>query len=196
MILIWKTVSWKKNFSPSNSYNLAGRAVQNYENFESFEERKDKFNLEDALEIEKHLLKICESLRKQEDPTGNCEDWWMITDPSNYTLIKLSLFFKNKQVIDAIMETQKLELVSISFLQFLSFENSLDQSLWVPFKNLLFFIHQNLLILNKLLLERLPKSGKPNSWAAKIKKICESKLIRLYKDREETLQALKINLQS
>eukprot|EP00344_Euplotes_crassus_P009566 CAMPEP_0197019082 /NCGR_PEP_ID=MMETSP1380-20130617/80481_1 /TAXON_ID=5936 /ORGANISM="Euplotes crassus, Strain CT5" /LENGTH=179 /DNA_ID=CAMNT_0042446417 /DNA_START=15 /DNA_END=554 /DNA_ORIENTATION=- len=48
-----------------------GREVQNYENFESFEERKDKFNLEDALEIEKHLLKISESLRKQEDPTAN-----------------------------------------------------------------------------------------------------------------------------
>lgn len=142
------------------------------------------------------MVKICEDLRKQVDPTLNCEDWWMITDPSNYTLIKLSLFFKNKKIVSAIMDAHKIELLSVSLLQFFSFEGNLDQSLWIPFKNLMFFLHQNILILNKFLLERLPKTGKPNLWAGKIKKLIESKLIRLYKDKQEALQALTLNIDS
>ena len=115
------------------------------QNYNSFEEKKNNnnINLEDSVEIEKQLSKVYESLRKQVDPTLDCEDWWMITDPTNYTLNKLSMFYKNPEIIAAIIESQKLETISISFLQFLSFEGNLEQGYWVPFKNLMFFIHQN-----------------------------------------------------
>jgi len=67
----------------------------------------------------------------------------MTTAPENYTLNKLAMFFKNENVVSAIIEAQKLETISISFLQFLGFEDSLDIALWIPFKNLMFYIHQN-----------------------------------------------------
>ena len=58
------------------------------------EEKGNKnINLEDAIEIEKHLTKILDVLRKETDPTIEWEDWWVITDPSSYTLNKLSSFF-------------------------------------------------------------------------------------------------------
>jgi hypothetical protein len=123
----------------------------------------------------------------------DCEDWWMVTDPSNYSLNKLSNFFKDEKVIKAIIQAQKLETIAVSFLQFLSFDGSLDKLLWVPFKNLMFFVHQNCLVQFKFLLERLPLSTKANSWAVKLDKICETKLTRLFKTRAEALQFMKIN---
>jgi hypothetical protein len=117
----------------------------------------------------------------------------MVTDPSNYTLNKLSSFFKNENVIKAIIQAQKLETIAISFMQFLSFDGSLDKQLWGPFKNLMFFVHQNSLVQFKFLLERLPHTTKVNSWAVRLEKICESKLTRLFKNRAEALQFMKIN---
>lgn len=124
---------------------IASKLAEVLQNYNSFEEKKNNnnINLEDSVEIEKQLSKVYESLRKQVDPTLDCEDWWMITDPTNYTLNKLSMFYKNPEIIAAIIESQKLETISISFLQFLSFEGNLEQGYWVPFKNLMFFIHQN-----------------------------------------------------
>ena len=69
----------------------------------------------------------------------------------------------------------------------------LDKGLWIPFKNLIFFVHQNILVQYKFLLERLPESSKANSWAIQLMKILESKLTRLFKDKNEALQALKVN---
>ena len=123
----------------------------------------------------------------------DCEDWWMVTDPSNYSLNKLSNFFKDEKVIKAIIQAQKLETIAVSFLQFLSFDGTLDKLLWVPFKNLMFFVHQNCLVQFKFLHERLPLSTKANSWAVKLDKICETKLTRLFKTRAEALQFMKIN---
>lgn len=138
-----------------------------------YEENKvnNNINLEDAVEIEKQITKISESLRSEIDPTMDCEDWWMVTDPSNYTLNKLSSFFKNENVVKAIIQAQKLETIAISFLQFLSFDGSLDKLLWGPFKNLMFFVHQNSLVQFKFLLERLPSTTKVNSWAVRLEKI-------------------------
>jgi hypothetical protein len=94
----------------------------------------------------------------------------MATDPSTYTLNKLAQFFKDTQVIKSIVEAQKLETISVSLIQFLSFESGLEKPMWTPLKNLIFFIHQNILTQHKFLLERLPFASKSNSWAMKIEK--------------------------
>lgn len=117
----------------------------------------------------------------------------MVTDPATYTLNKLAMFFKNEHIISAIIEAQKLENISVSFLQFLGFEGSMDQNLWVHFKNLMFFVHQNCLLLYRFLLERLPALNKTNSWAKKLNQISERKLTKLCKTKAEILQALKIS---
>lgn len=96
-------------------------------------------------------------------------------------------------MIREINQAHKLETISVSFIQFMSFEGVLDKGLWIPFKNLIFFVHQNVLVQYKFLLERLPESSKSNSWAIQLMKLLESKLTRLFKDKNEALQALKVN---
>lgn len=165
--------------------------VQNYANFEE-EKNNNNINLEDAVDVEKQLTKIYESLRKEVDPTLDCEDWWMATDPSTYTLNKLSMFFKDATTVKAIIQAQKLETIAVSLIQFLCVE-PLDTPLWTPLKNLIFFIHQSCLVQHRFLIDRLPAQSKSNSWAKKIDKICESKLTKLFKEKAEALQSLKVN---
>jgi hypothetical protein len=169
--------------------------LQNYANFEEEKKNDNNINLEDAIEIEKQLSKILECLRYEIDPTLECEEWWVVTDPSSYSLTKLPGFYKDPSVVKAIIEAQKIESISVSFIQFLSFENSLEKTFWIPFKNLIFFIHQNWLILFRFLLDRLPQAGKSNSWAIKLDKICDSKLTRLFKSKAEALQVLRVNIE-
>lgn len=161
------------------------------------ESKGDKtINLEEAVELEKQFTKILDCLRNEIDPTSDCEDWWVVTDPSTYTLCRLPTFYRDSMIVREIVRAQKLETISVSLIQFLSFENSLEKALWVPLKNLIFFVHQNCLVQVKFLLERLPMSSKANSWAIQLRKILDSKLTRLYKDRAEALQALKVNNES
>ena len=151
-------------------------------------------NLEDAVEVEKQISKLLESLRQQLDLSMDCEDWWIVTDPSTYTINKLSMFFKNVHIVREIIKAQKLETITISLIQFLSFDYPMQENLYVPLKNLIFFIHQSLLCQVRFLLERLPESSKKNNtWAKQLTQICESKQIRMYKDKSEVLQALTVN---
>lgn len=106
------------------------------------------------------------------------------------------MFYKDANIVKAIIQAQKLETIAVSLIQFLSFESSLEKSLWVPLRNLIFFIHQNSLVQFQFLLDRMPAANKSNSWVLKLEKICESKLTRLFKGRYEALQAMKVNNES
>lgn len=69
----------------------------------------------------------------------HCEDWWDITDPLKFTLIKTKWFFKDDDMRKQIDIAQKLEIISISLIQFIG--NTPDKTINVPLKNLMFYIH-------------------------------------------------------
>ena len=65
------------------------------------------------VEIEKQLSKILECLKYEWDPPLECGEWWVVTDPSSYSLNKLSGFYKDPSVVKAIIEAQKIESIEI-----------------------------------------------------------------------------------
>jgi hypothetical protein len=73
------------------------------------------------------------------DGSAFCEDWWEITDPMKFSLHKIKFFFLDEELKKQIDVAQKLEIVTISLIQFMG--HSADKSLNVPLKNLMFYVH-------------------------------------------------------
>ena len=97
-----------------------------------------------------------------------------MTDPQIFSLYKISFFFRSEELIKQIDIAQKLEIMAISLISYLSID--MDKSLNVPVKNLLFFVHQNCLLIIKLVLNRLPPEALNNSWAKKLQTAADTKL--------------------
>jgi hypothetical protein len=72
-----------------------------------------------------------------------CEDWWIITDPSTYTLNRLSSFYKDTQIIKEIILAQKLETIGIALIQFLNFDFGNETPSYPFLKSIGYYIHQN-----------------------------------------------------
>ena len=122
------------------------------------------------------MTDIYDVLRDDGDATAFCEQYWEITDPTIYSLGKLSMFFKDEETKRNIEVAVKAEMLSVSLIQFLS--NSIDKSLNGPMKNLMFYMHQTCLHRIRLLLDRLPKAAKENSWAKKLEQTYFKKISR------------------
>ena len=90
------------------------------------------------------------------DPSTLCEEWWELTDPTSSCMGKLPVFFKDEDLRRQIEISQKLEILGVSLIQYLMVD--IEQTLHVPMKNLMFYIHQGVVLQMKLLLDRLPAS--------------------------------------
>lgn len=82
---------------------------------------------------------MLQNLRKEMDVVAYCDDWWDITDPQRYSIYKLPMFFKDEEMRKQIDIAQKLEVVTISLIQFIGI--LADKSILVPIKNLVFYVH-------------------------------------------------------
>ncbi len=72
----------------------------------------------------------------------------------------------------------KFEAVAIGALQCLHHEARLDTNVNSYYKNLLFYVHQNVLCIAALILQKLPQLQRSsNSWALRIKDLIEKKSI-------------------
>ena len=79
--------------------------------------------------------------------------------------------------------------MAISLISYLSID--MDKSLNVPVKNLLFFVHQNCLLIMKLVLNRLPPEALTNSWAKKLQTAADTKLSKQVSTTKQICQSLK-----
>ena len=59
-------------------------------------------------------------------------------------------------------------------------------------KNLIFFTHQNLLILTQIILTRMVRSKNSNQWATNLSKLLDSKMLKRVKTKGEAVQLLKV----
>ncbi len=62
-------------------------------------------------------------------------------------------------------------------------------------KNLLFFTHQNLLIVVQILLNRM-LLGKSNYWASNLQAVVNAKMVKKVKTKGEAVQVLKVHMQN
>ena len=63
-------------------------------------------------------------------------------------------------------------------------------------KNLIFFTHQNLLILTQIILTRMVRSKNSNQWATNLSKLLDSKMLKRVKTKGEAVQLLKVHMQN
>eukprot|EP00347_Sterkiella_histriomuscorum_P018948 403343543 len=155
---------------------------------------KNLINLENVLLIEDKLWTILESFRylqhqgqgtrisqlnqdqiiattakKQGDIALLCEEWWEITHEDN--LNYLDRLFKDPIVRRSVRQSIILELFSITICYAITSEKSSDTeslltvSTLTNLKNLLFYTHQNFLVLIDVIIHRLPPESSHNIWA-------------------------------
>ena len=191
-----------ENFARNTTYQNLLQSAKGDGFHDSFEVNKSIFtaapdvpklfvNLEDAALNEEKLSGILEGLRLDTEVQRYCEDWWEVTEPNTNSFAQISKFFREKSMKKEIDVAQKLETISVSWIQFLAQELKVDKTLHAYFKNLMFYVHQNFLLLIELILQRLPAPSKKNVWAANLKKTVQMKNARHLLSRNEVYPALR-----
>ena len=191
-----------ENFARNTTYQNLLQSAKGEGFQDSFEVNKSIFtsespvpklfvNLEDAALNEEKLSSILEGLRLDTEVQKYCEDWWEVTEPNTNSFAQISKFFREKTMKKEIDIAQKLETISVAWVQFLAQELKVDKTLHAYFKNLMFYVHQNFLLLIELILQRLPAPSKKNVWAANLKKTVQMKNARHLLSSNEVYPALR-----
>ena len=63
---------------------------------------------------------IFEGLRLDTEVQKYCEDWWEVTEPNTNSFAQISKFFREKTMKKEIDIAQKLETISVAWVQFLA----------------------------------------------------------------------------
>ena len=100
--------------------------------------------------------------------------------------------------------SQKYETMSVSIVQFYhllaSDMQTIDTKTSVNtyLKNLFFYIHQNFLVAAKFILSRIIKKDETpkNIWISNLKKIIDSKISKIIKNKSEAVQMLRVNIEN
>lgn len=81
-------------------------------------QQRDKItiNLEDAYLEEQKLYNILEALRRNNNASLNCDDWWDVTESGNFiTTIAFSII-KDPVLRNVLMRAQKYETIAIGIV--------------------------------------------------------------------------------
>ena len=93
-----------------------------------------------------------------------CDDWWDVTEQANFALSLATQVIKDIHLRQAIIKSQKYETIAVGIVQFFhllasdTITGEARQSINNSLKNLVFFTHQNYLILIQIMLSRMVKS--------------------------------------
>jgi hypothetical protein len=128
-----------------------------------------------------------------------CDDWWDATEGgTNCALVVATQVVKDAYLRQAVLRAQKVETISVAVVQFFHLlagdvlttqqKIAINNSL----KNLLFFTHQNFLILIQILLTRMVKQksgsgGSANTWATNLEKVLDTKMLKRVKTKGEAV---------
>ncbi|CAG9321761.1 unnamed protein product [Blepharisma stoltei] len=136
-------------------------------------------NIKFTLVIEDKLWEILDMLRKNVAAKFPCDEYWLMNedDPIN----KLEFLFGEKRMKSLIKQANVLEKTSIGISRF-CFGKELPNDLMQEFRNLFFYVHQNYLILIKLMLLRYIDSGSNNTWIRLLNQRIEEKQVDVIKN--------------
>ena len=138
---------------------------------------KHQVDLEVVMNIEQKLWWILDWFTWQNDATTNvyehCEEWWDLVDSN--TLSQVHSVFTNDILRRLLRKSSILELLAITMINFLSSECKSNKDLHGNLKVLIFYIHQNYLILVSWILNKLPPYNNTNIWVRTLKRLIKKK---------------------
>ena len=146
------------------------------------------------------------NVQKYADIALLCEEWWEITHDNNINY--LDRLFKDDNVRRSVRQGIILQVISITLCYSITSERSTQQAITKPntllpsgvselFKNLLFYTHQNFLVLIDLIINRLPPDSVHNIWAHSLQAILlnksSKKLLKSTTSKSETAASVLIS---
>ena len=171
------TENYPKNF-PNNFFN-------NEKNIMAVTKDKKIFlNVEDLLIQEDKLYKILENIRLKVNFNISTEEYLEFTHITSNQLFEI--FFEEKYK-ENIHQAQILEFISVILSIFVYLKDIVIEKPVEHVKNILFYIHQNLILMIILLLKKISKEYQNNFYVLKLKELVNKKRNKLMSGDEQFL---------
>ena len=119
-----------------------------------------------------------------------CDDWWDVTETGHFATIVAYQVIKDPQLKQIMLKAQKFEAISIGIVQFyhlLAYEQTTidtQTSVNTYLKNLMFYIHQQFLIVISITLSRMVVK-RSSSWEVQLGRTVDTKILKKLKNKSE-----------
>jgi hypothetical protein len=144
---------------------------------------KQVINLEDLYIAEEKLWAILESLRYNSSISFACEDYFEFL--SMTSIHSVENYFNQSESKQVLCSTNILEIISTISVIISAFKNKLNSENNVThLKNLIFNVHQNFLVIVKIILSRLPREFESNMWATRLFSIVQNKQVKFFDNKD------------
>jgi len=133
-------------------------------------------NLEDLVLLEEKLCRVTDGLKVYKSNAYDFEEWWILT--TGNTLSRVHTLFRDEHVRKHIREAMVLEVVSVALAEFCFLIGSPPSMMLTQVQNVMFYVHQNFLVVVSFLLSRLPTDNGANSWAQNLQLLIDAKRVK------------------
>lgn len=161
-----------EHYNDDNKYN-----IENYEDDREYYINEVSctinINIEDLIIIEEKLNEIIYFLKSIKNVKNQCYDFWNFFYFSSLPT-KLEKSFKNEQIKQIIKLSINLELISSMLCYEFSFDESAINKAYILLLEILEINHNNLILINENILNRLIKENPENRWIPMLNKIVKS----------------------
>ena len=126
-----------------------------------------------------------------------CDDWWDVTETGHFATIVAYQVIKDPQLKQIMLKAQKFEAISIGIVQFyhlLAYEQTTidtQTSVNTYLKNLMFYIHQQFLIVISITLSRMVLK-RQSSWEINLSRTVDTKILKKLKNKTDATQMLRV----
>lgn len=146
---------------------------------------KQLINLERLISREAKLSALHDLLVNSQNLGTCCEDYWEISnDEALWSFEKL---LKDSRTKKSMVDCVIIESLAISLLIFCNSHVAEWTSISNQLRNMVYFIHQNLLTLIDLVLSKLPLEASPSSWVLTLKTVLKAKKVKTAKRSEHSI---------
>ena len=153
--------------SPSDIINISPSLMM------SLSSKNQPINLEDLVIQEDKLWNILDNIRTNCNFNFSAEEY---LEFSQITSIQdISVFFRDKKLRSFANIAGIYEYISVMLCSFVYLKNFLSQQSVDHLKNMLYYSHQNLLLITNQILNRVNKEYKNNIWVIKLREIIKNK---------------------
>ena len=180
------------NYNNSNYYYSNQNTMKN-NSIDSKKENSMLFNLEDLMVLEERLSDITFSLESNKNIERQCFNFWNYY--YNCSLYKiLEKIFPNEEDSNIIRLSINYELMSIMICYEFSFELDLfDEDLILSLLELIYFNHDNLMIICEYILTKITPENKGNIWVLKLQEIVHNSKMSQVKEVKNNYLLTPIN---
>ena len=162
------------------------------------QQQKITVNLEDAVLEEQKLNQILEALRNNLNASLYCDDWWDVTETGHFATIVAYQVVKDPVLKQVMLKAQKYEAISIGIVQFyhlLAYEQTTidtQTSVNTYLKNLMYYIHQQFLIVISITLARIINK-RQSTWETQLASTVDTKILKKLKNKNDATQMLRVH---